>query len=391
MLIVGLYAIEYYLKKQRIKHCGKSFPYLLPMALISFSLLFSCFFSVAGFASEFTRAISIIIQTVVEIWLIWELVETKNDYKFVINGYIILFFIAALYGLYEYASASNPFLDYKVQLSKGAIKTYLTTGAQGLRGYRLVSIFDHPIGAGMNFGLFAIFIFSCWLIFSEKKMNNSLAILTVGLGAPCILLTKMRSAIFFTVIAAFMFADWRLFGKKRFYYAVLFIAIGAILAYPLIYSNLNIILSFFSSTAQDKIKGSNAGMRYNQLKAAFNLMMMSPIGGLGEKFENYISNEFTVASLDYESIWFEQMTKHGIVGVLAYIYMIYVSVVKLPKLYHSKPLFFLNLSFWLTYTLTSVPAFSMPMFYTVQFYYIKNSRNYINRRIHHDQISNSKG
>ena len=36
-------------------------------------------------------------------------------------------------------------------------------------------------------------------------------------------------------------------------------------------------------------------------------------------------------ALDFESLWFEQMAKHGVIGVTAYIVMIYYAVCKIPK------------------------------------------------------------
>lgn len=376
MLLIGLYTVEFYFKRSCVRHSNTAFPYKIPMVLIGFSLIFTCFFAVAGFVPEITRAVSIIVQTLVEIWLIWELAENERDFKFIFQGIIILFIVATTYGLYEYLISSNPFLNYKIKISDGEIRTYLNTGSQGLRGYRVYSVFNHPIGAGMNFGLFFIFVLSCCLVYNDKIPKKTLAFIAAALCVPCIILSKMRAAIFFTAIAALMFVDWRMLKKKRFYLILLIGVVGAFAVYPLIQKNINILLSFFDSSAQSKIQGSNVSMRFSQLDAVYHLMMMSPIGGLGEKFEDFIVNQYTIASLDYESIWFEQMTRHGLVGVLVQIVLIYVSIVRLPQKYRSKPLFFLNLSYWLTYTLSSTPSFSMPMFYLSQFYFIKKTEIY---------------
>ena len=119
-------------------------------------------------------------------------------------------------------------------------------------------------------------------------------------------------------------------------------------------------------------------MRLDQLDAVFQLMKQSPLFGLGEKFRLYISNIYTTRALDYESLWLEQMAMHGMVGVFAYIYLIYVSIIVVPRKYKSKQVFLFSLAYWLVYTMTSTPYFRIYFYYIVLFYFIKNSRVYRN-------------
>ena len=73
---------------------------------------------------------------------------------------------------------------------------------------------------------------------------------------------------------------------------------------------VELFLSLFSSKYQNGVKGSTVDQRLSQLNAVYHLMKMSPIGGLGERFGDYISNQYTSAALEYESIWFDVMAKH---------------------------------------------------------------------------------
>jgi hypothetical protein len=73
------------------------------------------------------------------------------------------------------------------------------------------------------------------------------------------------------------------------------------------------------------------------------------------------------------------MAKHGLVGVLAYVYMIFYSLIKVPKEYKSKQVFFISLAYWGTYTLTSTPYFRIYLYYLALFYFIKKSEVYKKR------------
>ena len=280
-----------------------------------------------------------------------------------------------MYGIFEYYTKTNPFIDYKNDLLDGGIVLYSSTSQALKRGYRLISVMEHPIGAGMTLALFVIFICVTLVIYNEKfpRYYKFISIFSAILCVLCVILTKMRSCILFLIIGLMATIN---FNKKKFYK---FILLGIILigfAYPLLNDNINIFLSLFNKSAQKSVGGSSWEQRLSQLDAVVSLLKMSPIGGLGEKFESIVVNQYTVAALGYESVWFIQMTRHGIVGIFANLFLAYYSVIKIPGRYHSKPVFFLSLSYWIVYTLTSIPSFRTELYYLLLFYFIKKTDVY---------------
>ena len=335
LLMDIVFLISFFSSKRNTDYSKVKFPYTMPLTIIAVSYFLTCFFSVAGFGSELTRAISMILENIVFIWLIWKSFDTEKDLNCIIKYFSISFFVITLYGIFEYYTKTNPFIDYKNDLLDGGIVLYSSTSQALKRGYRLISVMEHPIGAGMTLALFVIFICVTLVIYNEKF--------------------------------------------PRYYKFYKFILLGIILigfAYPLLNDNINIFLSLFNKSAQKSVGGSSWEQRLSQLDAVVSLLKMSPIGGLGEKFESIVVNQYTVAALGYESVWFIQMTRHGIVGIFANLFLAYYSVIKIPGRYHSKPVFFLSLSYWIVYTLTSIPSFRTELYYLLLFYFIKKTDVY---------------
>ncbi len=367
----------YFIKGNVVCYPRHKHPYALPLFLMVFSSFLTCFFGVAGFALEFTRAINTISQEIILIWLIWYIVESDKDFKFLFKGITIVMLFACLFGILEYIIKTNIFIDIKNRVSDEVIRTYnvIQSATAQSRGYRITSVFEHSIGAGMNFGLYFCFVFIMVLKNRIKINDSKLAIITACLCVPCMLLTKMRSAMLFTLIALIGCIDLK--NRKFYKLAVCFIVI-AIIALPIYWKYVELFLSLFSSKYQNGVKGSTVDQRLSQLNAVYHLMKMSPIGGLGERFGDYISNQYTSAALEYESIWFDVMAKHGLIGIFSNFIMMIYSIIIIPKRYKSKEILFISLSYWITYTLTSIPSFRIHIYYLVIFYFIKKSEAYRN-------------
>ena len=118
-----------------------------------------------------------------------------------IKGFVLIFFIAEIYGLVGYITQSNIVFEYKSSLTPEGLAEYYY-GKDSERGYRLCSIFEHPIGAGMTFGLLSIFIIYLYFYKGKKYPYKCLAFITCTLGILCVILTKMRAGILFTIFAS---------------------------------------------------------------------------------------------------------------------------------------------------------------------------------------------
>lgn len=355
------------------------FPFFKPFLAIVLSLFITCFYAVAGFVPESLRALDIIFREIITVWLAWKILDDERDLFFLIKGMTFVFCLVCLYGFFEYITQSNPIVEYKSGLLEGGITLYSSTTEAATRGYRLISFMEHPIGAGMTMGLFVIFVMVSRNYFDQKYPRNYVffSYIVSFLCVMCAILTKMRASLVFIFIGCLSIINIK---KKRFYLTFFILVVCALLALPLYSKYLNLILWMFNENAASRLGGSSIEQRIGQLEACLKLMEMSPIGGLGERFKYYIRNAYTVAALGYESIWFEQMVKHGLVGVATNLYLAFFSIITIPRRYKSKPAFYLSLSYWVVYTLTCVPAFRTPLYYVLLFYFIKKTEAYKTER-----------
>lgn len=286
---IGIYILKGGFRTRFIK-----FPFMIPLLFLSISRLLTCFTSLEGFSSELARTIGFVIGSFIEVLLIWRIVEEEKDFDFLIKGYCVVFAFSSIYGLLEYAIKDNPIISYKSSLTPEGISIYQI---DIFRGYRVMSIFEHPIGAGMTFGLFAVFAFLYWI--NKKEKPSNMYIVVALLSVLCMTLTKMRSAILFTMIAAMSCVK---LNSKRFYKIFIIAVIGLFVAFPIYKNYLNIFLSLFSAAAQQSVGGSSSSMRYEQFGAVLNIMRWSPILGFGEQCASYLPKALTEKALGFESM-----------------------------------------------------------------------------------------
>ena len=365
------FAILYVLKVKRGKRT--SFPYAKPMLFIGMSLLLTSFTSMSGFFSELIKAAGLILMELFIVYIIWQTVNSKSDFAFLFKGITVIVFLACIYTFYEKATGRNPVLDYKITCTTNLFETYRDFQQWDFRGYRCYSIFDHTIYACMTFSLYAALVVNLY-VKKKKYPFKALSLFTAALCVPAMFFTQQRTGFFMLFIAVLPAID---FKRIRLWKLIGLAVIALIFLTPYISSNIGLLLSMVSSKYAAKVSGSSASMRFDQLDAVFHVMLISPLTGLGENFQRYYTGKYVARAMGYESLWFEQMAKHGVVGVLAYIYMIYYSVFVVPHKYKSKEIFFISLSYWMTYTLTSTPYFRTYFLYTILFYYIKSSSGYI--------------
>ena len=57
--------------------------------------------SLAGFISEFAKASGLIIMDIIIVYLIWKVVNTKEDFAFLFKGLTVIILFACIYIFYE--------------------------------------------------------------------------------------------------------------------------------------------------------------------------------------------------------------------------------------------------------------------------------------------------
>ena len=341
----------------------KSFPFKLAFILILLSRVLTCFTTVGSFSEELNRAITFSFQNVINIYLAWYVFRSEKEYRYLFKIATFVMLVAALLGYYEYFAQYNPYTNYEKNFIGEGINYYVID----VRGFRITSVFEHPIGTGMNFGLY--FVVTLYLLVNERKKipYRRVALFTAFLCLPLVLFTKQRAGMLFTLIIALIIVN---FKKKSFYGILLIGLIGFVVMYPTFSNYSQYIASIFDQSSKTAVGGSSLAMRITQLDACINLLNFSPLFGLGEKYSNYISNIYTQNALMLESVWFDQMVKHGLMGVAAYLVLACEFIVTIPRKYNFGKLILVPIGFWITYTLTTIPSFRTYLLYIFIFYLI---------------------
>ncbi len=369
------FVFMYIAKAKYIKKRDASFPFKLAFILIVISRIMTCFTTLSSFSEEFNRAITFIFQNIINIYIAWNVFSTKEDFAYFFKLVTIVFFLSCILGYVEFFLQYNPYTNYEKDFIGEGINYYSIEHA---RGYRLTSVFEHPIGAGMNFALY--FVITMYLVIKNGKNipYRKLAIITALMCIPLILLTKQRSAIFFLLLMLVSLID---FKKTKFYVFLIVAIIGVFILSPMLSEYSYYITSVFDESAQEQVNGSSFSMRVMQLEGCFELLKISPLAGLGEKYNIYLSNYWLKQVLMLESVWLEQMVKHGIMGILSYLILAITFVFKIPRKYNIGKIKYILIAFWIIYTITTVPSFRMHLLYILVFYFIySNEQNKNNKR-----------
>lgn len=370
------FALLYFLEGSKYSINVKPMPYGLPLIIFCIVWFLSSIVSIAGFGAEITRYIQDILNNVVVVFLIWRLVETKEDYCKLFKWFTLVLFITVIYGFAEFIMKSNPLQQYEQTIIGNSERLVDNSYDLKYRGYRVSSVFSHSIGAGITWALYVLTVVDLKVKYNIKKLPwQNFSVLTVICCVVCIFLTKMRSPLIFLGVGLLSVVDFR---KKSFYKFLIFILITLIIIFPWISKlNLTVLYSLFNSTAATQVSGSSLQQRTGQFQSAFQLLQYSPILGLGSKFQDVMVNSSLVQSLlGLESIWLNDILKYGILGVIADVIWLYYLLIKVPKYYHSSSAFWLSLAYAITITITSTPGFQIYLLYLVLFAFFKFSDRY---------------
>lgn len=393
MFMTLVYVVAFFSKGKQYQFAHRKFPYRIPFALLFVCWLLSSMFAIAGFKAEVSNLIKMISEDILLVWMMWEVLETKEDFELLYKYITVMIFASCVYGLVEYSIQSNPLTLYEATLIQDKSRSFMGLYTNMDRGYRIKSIFEHAIGAGINWSMYAVFTMWLWINSDTEKRKKfpKLAMITGFMCVPCIILTKMRSPLLFFAVFCLSLVD---FKKKRFYSLVVLGIVAMIVLMPLLTENMSIFRSFFDQNAQAEVGGSSIETRLSQFTAAFDVVKLSPVFGLGNKFASVLSRSVYVMLYGMESIWLLVIVQYGIVGVVVYLFYAAWALLYVPIKYKSLPIFFLSLAYWVTYTATSVPGLKMHLFFLIVFYFVKISEKYqkaVNEgRVYGVYLQNSK-
>lgn len=365
----------YYKDRRKLKLEKTAFPYKKPFGLIAIVYFLSTLFAIVGFSAAISQYVGEVICEFGFVWLMWKVIDRK-DIPYLLKGFTLMSFLACVYGFYEKLTQNNPLVLYEMTLmgdSDRAIDFLVTDDAY--RGYRVQSFFEHAIGGGVNWGMYAVFAFSMLWTYRIQisKSLKARVLSTALLCIPCLLFANNRGSIVFFMIAVLSVLNIK---DYKLYLRLALAGLALLVIAPFFSEYTDNILSLFNQKAQAKVGGSNAEMRFEQLAASIELMRQSPIVGLGYKFMNVMNTKLVAALLGLESMWFRILTQFGMLGTIANIILAYYSLIKIPRHYKSQQLFFFSLAYWATASMTSVPGMKMYFFYFVLIVFIKMSKVY---------------
>lgn len=373
MFLTALFLILYFQKKQKMHLEYVQFPYSKPFKWMAISYFLSTLFAYIGFAGAFSQYIGQILTEFVFAWLMWKIID-REDIGYIIKGLTFMFFLSCMYAFYEKFTLTNPIQKYELTLVNDASRAIDFLASDDInRGYRVQSFFEHAIGAGVNWGMFVILYFTLITIY-KYKLKSWFCLITAILCIPCVFFANARGPLVFLMVSALSLVDLK---NKNFYKLVIVGVILLVVASPLLSDYFDNLLSIFDSKAQEKVGGSNAEMRFDQLDAAIELMKQSPLVGFGYKFMFVLHTSLVKRLLGFESIWFKIFTQFGLLGFFVNLMLVYYSLIKVPRHYKSRPVLFLSLSYWITASLTSIPGMLMYLYYLILIIFIKLSNRYL--------------
>lgn len=361
--------IRFYYVRDKLQTDKSPFPLKTPFLYCAVSWILSTIFAYVGFTTAVSAFIKALFEDIIFIWMLWALIDSKQDVQFLLKWLPIAFLFIGIYGVYEHFIEMNPLVEYEASIINDEDRAVIFTyDADSYRGYRVQSVFEHAIGAGINWGMYIVMFLYLIIYQNNYITKKNLVYATILLSLLCIVFTNSRGPILFCLISILSIVNLK---NKKTYYLVAFGALAFFLLTPLLTDYSSNLLSIFNSKAQENVGGSNAEMRFDQLNAAILLMQESPFVGFGFKFTNELSNSLVDRLLGMESMWFRILTQFGLIGVAANLVLAYYSLVKIPRQYKSKQIFFFSLAYWVTASLTSVPGMLMYFYYLVIFILIK--------------------
>lgn len=356
-LVLNLFFVILYFTVEKKKY--KSFA-VFPLKKAFYWMVFSITISalitwVNGSFSGITSAINNILGIYLFVYIFWNICDGYKDIKYFVLCLIVVFILVYIYGVFEYITRSNPFLDLIKDMipEEYADDKLYVSDLENLRDgrFRAQSLFFITILYGISSLLFMFFILNI------RKYKHLFKIKKTGIYFLVIFsLFACYASNSKTPLVALPFFIMPLVIKNKFLFSLLVIMAFVFLLDPtILLSPLgNIIdLKAFDVNNSDMSEGSNAYMRLLQLEASVEYRMKSPFLGNGLR-SGAMFSERDVRLFGCESVWFRTMIESGALGLIAYIKLIIDSLktsVKFDKTYY---IFFYSLAFYLICSITDI-------------------------------------
>lgn len=317
------FIVMFYFKKEQFKSQDKCFfgrAFALMIASYTISMFIAYF---DGNKSALTYTINLLASRFIIFYVLWRLLETSEDIRFLHKWLGFIFTAALAYGVYEFTTNSNPVLEYiesVIPEEFSANKLYLSDLENTNRGgrARYQSLFYITIEYGMACLMYAFFLLQTKTV---KSWVNRKKIITIALFVLCFFaLWACNSKTPLVALPIFILPYFVKSFRNLVIASTAFLVLSSL---PIDYlALLNNVIDVSSLTGgSDEATGSTLDMRLIQLGVSLDAFRQAPIFGMGIRYASILA-EINPDLLGAESCWFKLLIEQGAFGIIAFSYII---------------------------------------------------------------------
>lgn len=308
----------------QIKKSVNNFPFTDVLLLILVILLVISFYDsrLTGLKNV-TVPLTYFINTYVFLFVGFNLIRNRTDWKNVTLLLAAVFIVYALYGIFTWLIQKNPLYDfYSTVFGQSGIWSSVQR-----RGYRVNSFLDNPIAYGMVMatGVMSLYVYN--KLFPSKKI-----IVVLVLSVINVVIANSRTSLMAFFMMVFLFLV--------FYYKLSWKGIASIMSVFLLFfsvyiffkDKLGIVDSLIGIfvTGGDSTMGSDLNLKTIQLQASYALFCQSPIFGHGlNYYRDVIAVRFGGKTdlFGLEGYGYRMMVEMGLLMIIAFV-LYFVKVIK---------------------------------------------------------------
>ncbi|MCQ2107274.1 MAG: O-antigen ligase family protein [Fibrobacter sp.] len=335
----------------------KTYPFLVPSICV---LISYCVTNVLAEA-HWPSTIFVFNTIYVYPFIVWCVLDTKKDVKWLLGGFIAFFSFCAIYALVELALDQNIIIE-NLQM-KYLVNENVINYTEVRFGFkRLQSIFCTPMSMGLAMSAFAYVLYEKYKTLVQKDfLMFCLIILCFALPW----LSGARSVFLAAIVI--MFPVLRTIFKSGSFVLLKIALVGGAIFWGGAWV-MTLVDSFVHSDTA--VTGSSLDMRLMQFAVIVPFFLNSPIWGNGYAYTWTFVKAVDKDLLGAESIWLQVLVDFGILGAIAYIVCI-VSMYKNLTRYR-KDGKFLPLAVILGYTMSTFLGLELNFFFILCMILIKN-------------------
>lgn len=307
---------------------------------LTLSFIFLVIINIVGTFTDFYLKpfVQNFIDTYTFVYILYYCVQSKEDVNILMRSTVLVCFIMLGNATLELLSGQKVNILSEFMESNSSLTTYFSEDDYDMqeRGLRIRSGYSHSIVFGDICAILMYLFF-----FFKTKVKNVKRFLFLGI----VLLVGVFASSSRTPILGILFFIPALFLEKsvftkRGFSILLVVSILVYVGYDYVY---NVLDSLLNQQSTIDYHGSSIDLRLQQLEGCFLVIHDNLLFGVGDSFR---LDEWSWILMGNESVWFETLCRHGIVGCVAFGYLFYAAIMNSRNNLYFKYILFLSLG-WL--------------------------------------------